>query len=89
MSLDHFSAQRQPHPRAFDVEGRRAQALERQEDLKTRGVGTDAAVETAALALSAAEQAVLSRRQAEAQAAEDVAQAREEAAEDQPEDVAE
>lgn len=42
----------------------RAQALTRQEDLKERGVGSDAAVETAALAASAADQAVLSRRQA-------------------------
>jgi RND family efflux transporter MFP subunit len=46
----------------------RRQALTRQEDLKARGVVTDAAVETAALALSGAEQAVLSRRQAIAQA---------------------
>lgn len=42
----------------------RAQALARQEDLQRRGVGTAAAVETAALAAAAAEQAVLSRRQA-------------------------
>jgi multidrug efflux pump subunit AcrA (membrane-fusion protein) len=42
----------------------RAQALARQQDLKTRGVGSDAAVETAALAASSADQAVLSRRQA-------------------------
>ena len=46
----------------------RAQALTRQQDLKDRGVVTEAAVETAALALSAADQAVLSRRQALAQA---------------------
>ncbi len=45
----------------------RTQALTRQQDLKGRGVVTDAAVETAALALSAADQAVLSRRQALAQ----------------------
>lgn len=44
--------------------GLRAQALIRQEDLRTRGFGTDAAVETAALAASAEDQAVLSRRQA-------------------------
>lgn len=50
---------------AAEVQARlRAQALTRQEDLKARGVGSDAAVETAALAASAADQAVLSRRQA-------------------------
>lgn len=42
----------------------RRQALTRQEDIRTRGIGSDAAVEAAALALSAADQAVLSRRQA-------------------------
>lgn len=46
----------------------RAQALARQRDLATRGVGTEAAVETAALAEAAAEQAVLSRRSALASA---------------------
>lgn len=46
----------------------RAQALARQNDLKARGVGSEAAVETAALAASSADQAVLSRRQAQAQA---------------------
>jgi len=46
----------------------RARALERQRDLAERGVGTDAAIETAELALSSARQAVLSRRQALAQA---------------------
>ncbi len=46
----------------------RRQALDRQSSLTQRGVGSEAAVETAALALSAAEQAVLSRRQALAQA---------------------
>lgn len=40
----------------------RQQALTRQEDLQGRGVGSAAAVETAALAQSSAEQAVLSRR---------------------------
>lgn len=48
--------------------GLRIQALERQEGLKTRGVGTEAAVENAALALSSAEATVLSRRQALANA---------------------
>lgn len=42
----------------------RAQALTRQKDLETRGVGSAAAVETAALAASASDQAVLSRRSA-------------------------
>lgn len=41
----------------------RAQALSRQQNLRTRGVGTDAAVEAAALAEATALQAVLSRRQ--------------------------
>jgi membrane fusion protein (multidrug efflux system) len=44
------------------------QALTRQTNLVERGVGTAAAVETAQLALSGAGQAVLSRRQAQAQA---------------------
>ena len=42
----------------------RKQALIRQEDLRGRGVGTEAAVETAALAAASAEQSILSRRQA-------------------------
>lgn len=46
----------------------RRQALTRQQDLQARSVGSPAAVETAALAVSAAEQAVLSRRSALAQA---------------------
>jgi multidrug efflux pump subunit AcrA (membrane-fusion protein) len=46
----------------------RARALERQRDLAGRGVGTDAAIETAALALSSARQSIVSRRQAQAQA---------------------
>ncbi|MEO9823802.1 MAG: HlyD family efflux transporter periplasmic adaptor subunit [Paracoccaceae bacterium] len=46
----------------------RANALTRQQDLLERGVGSTAAVETAELALSAANQAVLSRRQAQASA---------------------
>lgn len=53
----------------------RAQALARQEDLQQRGVGTAAAVETAALAAAAADQAVLSRRQALAAAQTRVDQA--------------
>lgn len=53
----------------------RGQALTRQEDLQRRGVGSPAAVETAALALSSAEQAVLSRRSALAQAEARVDQA--------------
>ncbi len=46
----------------------RQRALDRQRDLVSRGVGTDAAVETAELALSSAAQAVVSRRQSVAQA---------------------
>lgn len=46
----------------------REQALTRQRDLEERGVGTAAAIETAELALSSANQAVLSHRQSEAQA---------------------
>lgn len=45
----------------------RAGALARQRDLAARGVGTEAAIETAALALAAAEAQVLSRRQSLAQ----------------------
>lgn len=46
----------------------RVRAAQRQTDLANRGVGTTAATETAELAASAARQAVLARRQAEAQA---------------------
>ena len=46
----------------------RAQALARQSDLATRGVGSAAAVETAALAAASEDQAVLARRQALSQA---------------------
>ena len=46
----------------------RQQALTRQQDLSARGVGTAAAIETAELALSGANQAALSRRQSEASA---------------------
>ena len=53
----------------------RAQALDRQKNLRERGVGTEAAVETAALAETAAKQTVLSRRQALAQAEARVDQA--------------
>lgn len=42
----------------------RARAMQRQLDLKSRGVGTEATVETAELAEASAKQAVLSRRQA-------------------------
>lgn len=55
--------------------GLRSQALTRQRDLAERGVGTEAAVETAALAEAGAEQAVLSRRSALASAEARVAQA--------------
>ncbi len=53
---------------AEDQAALRDRALERQKDLLERGVGTEAAVETAELSASSAWQAVLSRRQAEAQA---------------------
>lgn len=54
----------------------RAQALQRQRDLSSRGVGTAAAVEVAELAAASANQAVVSRRQAVAQAEARVDQAR-------------
>ena len=54
----------------------RAQALERQRDLLERGVGSAAAVETAELAASSADQSVLSRRQAQASAETRIDQAR-------------
>ncbi|PZX19562.1 biotin/lipoyl-binding protein [Palleronia aestuarii] len=53
----------------------RDRALERQRDLATRGIGSEAAVETAELAEVAAEQSVLSRRQALAEARARVATA--------------
>lgn len=53
----------------------RQQALTRQDDLAARGVGSAAAVEAAAIALSGADQSVLSRRSALAQAEARVAQA--------------
>ncbi len=46
----------------------RRQALDRQNSLKERGVGTDAAIESAELALSSAEQTILGKRQAVADA---------------------
>jgi len=56
----------------------RVAALDRQLDLQGRGVGTAAAVENAELAVSSAEAAVLSRRQAiaQAEARSDLAQTR-------------
>ncbi len=42
----------------------RGQSLERQQDLQTQGAGSPQAVETAELAVSAADQSVLSRKQA-------------------------
>jgi multidrug efflux pump subunit AcrA (membrane-fusion protein) len=53
----------------------RKQALDRQNDLQARRVGSNAAVETAALAAAAADQAVLSRRSALASAEARVTQA--------------
>ncbi|MFN4170210.1 MAG: efflux RND transporter periplasmic adaptor subunit [Pseudorhodobacter sp.] len=49
---------------AQDQEALRAQALARQTEILARGVGSEAAVETAALALSSARQATLSRSSA-------------------------
>lgn len=46
----------------------RVRALDRQKNLRTRGVGTDSAVEDAELVVASANQAVVSRRQAVAQA---------------------
>lgn len=60
---------------AREQQALRSQALDRQRNLQTRGVGTEAAVEVAALAEAAAKQAVLSRRQALAQAEARVDQA--------------
>ena len=54
----------------------RARALARQVDLLERGVGSQSAVETAELAASSADQAVVSRRQAEAGAEARLDQAR-------------
>ncbi|MEO0389519.1 MAG: HlyD family efflux transporter periplasmic adaptor subunit, partial [Pseudomonadota bacterium] len=53
---------------AQDQANLRETAAARQRDLRTRGVGTEAAVETAELSASSAQQAVLSRRQAVNQA---------------------
>lgn len=63
--------------RAADDQVRlRSNALTRQRDLLTRGVGSQAAVETAELSLSAANQSLLSRRQAAATAEARIDQAR-------------
>jgi RND family efflux transporter MFP subunit len=53
---------------AQDQSELRQRAFQRQEDLKSRGVGTSAAVEVAELAAASARQAVLTRRLAEANA---------------------
>jgi len=53
---------------AQEQEALRVSALERQQELAERGVGTAATVETAALAAASAKQATLAKRQAEAQA---------------------
>ncbi len=52
---------------AEDQTAMRMRALQRQQDLAARGFGTDAAVETADMAASAAQQSALSRAQALAQ----------------------
>jgi hypothetical protein len=54
----------------------RARALERQESLKSRGVGTESAVEDAALALSAAEQGLIGREQSLAQSLDRIERAK-------------
>ena len=54
----------------------RANALERQRDLLRRGVGTEAAVETAEIAASSADQAVVARQQAIAREKAQIDQAR-------------
>ncbi|MDX5384055.1 MAG: efflux transporter periplasmic adaptor subunit, partial [Rhodobacterales bacterium] len=59
---------------AEDQVALRERAALRQRDIAARGVGSDAAVETAELAASAARQAVLTRRQAIAQAEARLAQ---------------
>ena len=58
----------------------RDRAADRQRDIAARGVGSDAAVETAELAASAARAAILTRRQAIAQAEARVAQSQTRAA---------
>lgn len=58
----------------------RKRALERQKDLRTRNVGTEASVEAAELALSSAEQSVLTRRRAVDQALSRIEQAKTRAA---------
>lgn len=69
LALDELAA-------AQSQETLRSRALERQQDLLGRNVGTAAAVETAELAESSAQQAVLSRRQALQQAQARVDQAK-------------
>ncbi|MCG6903866.1 MAG: HlyD family efflux transporter periplasmic adaptor subunit [Rhodobacter sp.] len=61
---------------AREQQALRTQALVRQRNLQSRGVGTEAAVEGAELAEAGAKQAVLSRRQALAQAEARVEMAR-------------
>ncbi|MEO1537361.1 MAG: HlyD family efflux transporter periplasmic adaptor subunit [Pseudomonadota bacterium] len=61
---------------AEDQSRLRASALTRQQDLLERGVGSQAAVETAELALSSANQSLLSRRQAAATAEARIDQAK-------------
>ncbi len=61
---------------AADQAGLQQKALERQQDLQERGVGTAAAVENAGLAAAGARQSVLSRRQAVAQAEKRIDQAK-------------
>ncbi len=75
-------AERAAELAAEDVENARAQltlrrnAATRQRDLADRGIGSTQAIETAELAVAAADQSLLSRRQAKAGADAAVAQAR-------------
>jgi len=70
-----LSLSREDVDSAIKQAGLRQQALSRQQQLQTRGLGTEDAVESAALAEASAQQSVLSRRQALAQAEARVEQA--------------
>lgn len=70
-----LSLSREDVESAIKQAGLRQQALNRQQQLQTRGLGTEDAVESAALAEASAQQSVLSRRQALAQAEARVEQA--------------
>lgn len=65
LELELAGAERITAERQYDL---RRTSVARQEDLIKRGVGTEAALETAALAASSAEQALVNRRQTVARA---------------------